>query len=128
MKNTDYILNESEDLSDDEILENLLSILRKYIKNAGFEPYVSLDEGSVVIQFILEPQETMPSLMKVMNLLNKLHTDILIQYQCDFDLAETTDDRPLMTAVFYYDESGSSSKKEKKSDDEEFLSDYDFPF
>ena len=42
MKNIDYILNESEDLSDDEILENLLSILRKYIKNAGFEPYVGL--------------------------------------------------------------------------------------
>lgn len=127
MKNIDYILNESDDFTDDEILENLLSILRKYIRNAGFEPYVSLDDGSVVVQFILEPQETMPSLMKVMNLLNKLHTDILIQYQCDFDLAETTDDRPLMTAVFYYDETG-STKKKKKSDDEEFLKDYEFPF
>ena len=127
MKNIDYILNESDDFTDDEILENLLSILRKYIRNAGFQPYVSLDDGSVVVQFILEPQETMPSLMKVMNLLNKLHTDILIQYQCDFDLAETTDDRPLMTAVFYYDETG-STKKKKKADDQEFLSDYDFPF
>ena len=101
---------ESDDLSDDEILDNLLSILRKYIKNAGFEPYVSLEDNSIVIQFILDSSETMPSLMKVMNLLNKLHTDILIQYQCDFDLAETTDDRPLITAEFFYDESGSSKK------------------
>jgi hypothetical protein len=70
----------------------------------------------------------MPSLMKVMNLLNKLHTDILIQYQCDFDLAETTDDRPLITAEFFYDESGSSKKGKKKPDDEEYFRDYSLPF
>jgi hypothetical protein len=119
---------ESDDLSDDEILDNLLSILRKYIKNAGFEPYVSLEDNSIVIQFILDSSETMPSLMKVMNLLNKLHTDILIQYQCDFDLAETTDDRPLITAEFFYDESGSSKKGKKKPDDEEYFRDYSLPF
>jgi hypothetical protein len=119
---------ESDDLSDDEILDNLLSILRKYIKNAGFEPYVSLEDNSIVIQFILDSSETMPSIMKVMNLLNKLHTDILIQYQCDFDLAETTDDRPLITAEFFYDESGSSKKGKKKPDDEEYFRDYSLPF
>lgn len=119
---------ESDDLSDDEILDNLLSILRKYIKNAGFEPYVSLEDNSIVIQFILDSSETMPSIMKVMNLLNKLHTDILIQYQCDFDLAETTDDRPLITAEFFYDESGSSKKGKKKPDDEEYFRDYSLSF
>lgn len=123
---------ENDEIDEEDVIENLLSILRKFIRNAGFEPYVSYDDDAIVVQFILNKVESMPSLMKVMELLNKLHTDILIQYECDFDLAETTDDKPLVTASFYYSE-GSTSKKTKskaKKEDDRSLDDYlkDYPF
>ena len=123
---------ESEDIEDDDdVIENLLSILRKFIKNAGYDPYVSYDDGAIVVQFILNEVETMPSLMKAMNLINKLHTDILIQYQCDFDLAETTTDKPLVTASFYYDEYAQTKKRRSKSENDNKEDDYykdKFPF
>ena len=39
-----------------------------------------------------------------MNILKKLENDILIQYDSEFDLWETKDGEPLVTAKFYYDE------------------------
>lgn len=120
-------LFEAEDLDDDDVIENLLSILRKFIRNAGYEPYVFYEDDSIAIQFILNKTETMSSLMKIMNLLHKLQSDILIQYQCEFELAETNDDRPLMTALFWY---GSTTSKGKNKKDV-YLSDNDmkdFPF
>lgn len=121
---------ESEELEDDDdIMDNLLSILRKFIKNAGYDPYVSYDGESISVDFILSQTETMPSLMKVMNLLNKLHTDILIQYECDFELAETTDFMPLLTASFYYSESATrKSRKKDNDDDDKYISGDKFPF
>jgi hypothetical protein len=120
-------LFEAEDLDDDDVIENLLSILRKFIRNAGYEPYVFYEDDSIAIQFILNKTETMSSLMKIMNLLHKLQSDILIQYQCEFELAETNDDRPLMTALFWYGSTPSKGKNKK----DVYLSDNDmkdFPF
>ena len=122
--NLNYLkMYESDDLEDDDadVIENLLSILRKFIRNAGYEPYVFYEDEAIAIQFILNKSETMPSLMKVMNLLHKLQSDIPIQYECDFELAETTTDDPLVTALFWYNESGSTRRPSKKDDDDDVL-------
>ncbi len=99
-------LGEVEEIAQDDIIENLLSTLRKMIRNSGFEKsYVFTDdEGCINVQFILNKTEKMSGVMKVMNLLKKLETDILIQYDSEFDLWETKSGDPLITAKFFYDE------------------------
>lgn len=120
--------DEDEDDINDDVIENLLTILRKFIRNAGFEPYVSYDDDDhvIVIQFILDDIMNMASLMKVMKLLSKLKSDILIQYDCEFDLAQTTNDSPLITTSFYYSDSPKKQRK-KRSDDEKAPFDVDQP-
>lgn len=95
-----------EEVSEVDVIESLLSNLRKLIKGAKIgEFYVFTDDdGCINIQFVLDKSMRMSSLMKVMNLLKKLETDILIEYESEFDLWETKDGSPLLTAKFYYDE------------------------
>lgn len=97
---------EIEEIAQDDIIENLLSTLRKMIRNLGFEnAYVFTDdEGCINVQFVLNKKEKIASVMKAMNLLKKLETDILIQYDSEFDLWETKSGDPLITAKFFYDE------------------------
>lgn len=102
---------DGDEIDDDDVIENLLSFLRKFIRNAGYEtPYVSYSDDAIIVQFILEKTETMPSVMRVMGLLNKLHTDILIEYKCEFEVVETQDDRPLFNAYFSYGEDEDETK------------------
>jgi hypothetical protein len=103
-------INEADDdyLDDDDVVENLMSLLRRYIRNAGYDtPYVSYDGEAIAIQFILNPTETMNSVMRVMHLLKKLQSDILIEYDSEVDIAETTGGKPLLTVLFYYQGQGS---------------------
>jgi hypothetical protein len=44
-----------------------------------------------------------------MNLFKKLENDILIQYESEFDLWETKEGDPLLTAKFFYDEDVTST-------------------
>lgn len=112
--------SEIEEIAQDDIIENLLSTLRKMIRNSGFEKsYVFTDdEGCINVQFILNKTEKMSGIMKVMNLLKKLETDILIQYDSEFDLWETRDGDPLITAKFFYDEDVSAPTSLDEIDNE----------
>ncbi len=110
---------QDEEPIDDDVIENLMSLLRRYIRSAGFEEqHVSYDGESICVQFVLSPVETMPSFMRVMDLLYKLHSDILIEYECEFEVAETTKDLPLLTASFYYAETGKAKRKTSSKDDD----------
>lgn len=106
---------DSDEINNDDVVESLLSTLRKMIKNAKFnKSFVSTDEeGCINIQFVLNKTEKMSGVMKVMNLLKKLESDILIQYESEFDLWETKDGDPLITGKFFYDEGVSSDNEEE---------------
>jgi hypothetical protein len=101
---------ESEDVAADDILENLLSTLRKMIKPSFDISYVFTDdEGTINIQIVLNKHEKIGRVMKAMNLFKKLENDILIQYESEFDLWETKEGDPLLTAKFFYDEDVTST-------------------
>lgn len=104
---------EEIDIDNEDVVETLLSTLRKMAKVAGFEKsYVFTDDdGCINVQFVLNKKERMASVMKVMNFLKKLETDILIQYESEFDLWETKQGEPLLTGKFYYDEDVEAPKK-----------------
>ena len=103
---------EAEEIDDEDIIENLLSTLRKMIKPSFEKSYVFTDEdGCINIQFVLNKEEKISRIMKVMNIIKKIESDILIQYDSEFDLWETKSGEPLVTAKFQYDE-GVRSKED----------------
>jgi hypothetical protein len=120
-EDVDYEDVEDDDVTQDDVVESLLSTLRKMIRNANFErTYVFTDsEGCINIQFVLNKTEKIARVMKVMNLLKKLESDILIQYDSEFELWETKTGDPLLTAKFFYDENVSSSDDDDDDDDDD---------
>ena len=109
-----------DDLTQDDVVESLLSTLRKMIRNSNFEKaYVFTDdERCINIQFILNQNEKIARIMKVVNFLKKLESDILIQYDSEFELWETKQGDPLFTAKFSYDENVSSIDDDEEEEEE----------
>lgn len=115
----EYELEDMDEINQDDVIESLLSTLRKVVKAAFERSYVSRDEdGCINVQFILNKTEKMGGIMKVMSILKKLETDILIQYESEFDLWETKEGEPLITGKFFYDEDVNSESSLDDIDDE----------
>lgn len=98
---------EEEETSEDDMIEHLLSTLRKMAKNSNFDKYFIFkdsDDGAITIQFVLNKTEKMSNVMKAMNFIKKIESDILIEYSSEFELWETKQSDPLLTIKFFYDE------------------------
>lgn len=113
------IEEEDTEPSQDDVVESLLSTLRQIIKNSNIDrAFIFTDEEGVInIQFVLNKTEKFPNIMKIMNILKKLESDILIQYESEFDLWETREGDPLLTAKFFYDEYVSNPTFDDEDDD-----------
>jgi len=106
---------EDEEEADEAVMQHLASTIRNMIQNINVgEFYVDYDNFDISIQFILNKTERFHRLMKVMGILKKLQTDILIQYEAEVDLWESKEREPLLTVNFYYD---SKAKGYYKEDD-----------
>lgn len=101
----------SEDQED--VIKELTYLLRKMIKNTGIDNfYVSNDGYDICIQFIFQKNEKMKSIMKVTNILKKINDDILIQYDPEIEMWETTKGEPMFTIDFYYEANKKGYKKD----------------
>lgn len=103
------------DLSEEQedVIKELTYLLRKMIKNAGIDNfYVSNDGYDICIQFIFQKNEKMKSIMKVTNILKKINDDILIQYDPEIEMWETTKGEPMFTIDFYYEANKKGYKKD----------------
>lgn len=97
---------------EDEVRE-FTYMLRKIIKGANIDNfYVTNDGFDICIQFIFQKVDKMRSIMRVTNVLKKIHEDILIQYDSEIEMWETTKGEPLFTVDFYYAPNKSGSKKD----------------
>ena len=106
--------DDDEDITHSDVIEHLVSSLRKMINMSFDNSYVFADEdGSINVQFIFGRTEKFETIMKAMNMLKKLATDTLIQYESEFDLWRTTKGFPIMTARFLYDEDVDSNQEVK---------------
>lgn len=86
-------------------MEHLASTIRSMISNLKISNfYVDTDNFDVSIQFILNRKERMSHVMKIMGIMKKLQTDILIQYEAEIDLWESKEREPLLTINFFYNE------------------------
>ena len=89
---------------DAEAFEHLASTIRAMIGNIGLDNfYVNVNGPDISIQFILDHKERFSKIMKIMGLINKLSTDILIQYDSEVELWETRDGDPLLTFDFFWE-------------------------
>jgi len=106
---------DGDDVPDSAVMDHLASTIRNMIANVKVgEFYVNWDGYDISIQFVLNKKERLQSIMKILGVLKKLQTDILIQYDAEVDLWETKEREPLFTVNFYYD----SGIKGTYSDDE----------
>ena len=96
----------SFDDDDRDAMDHLASTIRNMISNLGIsEFYVNSEAFDLSVQFILNKTERFTKVMKIMGLLRKLQTDILIQYDSEVDLWETKEGEPMLTIDFYYNPS-----------------------
>lgn len=89
---------------DDDLLSGIAAMTHKMIEDAGFKNfYVSNKKDNISIQFVLNATEKFSKMMKVLGIIKKIKTDILIQYDSEMDLWETKNGLPLLTFDFYYE-------------------------
>ena len=90
---------------EEEAMEHLASTIRGMISNLKISNFfVDVNDFDISIQFILNSKERMSHLMKIMGIMKKLQTDILIQYEAEIDLWESKEREPLLTINFFYNE------------------------
>lgn len=88
---------------DEEDLSGVAALAHKMLEESGIEKfYVSNKGNNISIQFVLEKTERFSKLTKILGIIKKLSSDILIQYDSEMDLWETKREEPLLTFDFYY--------------------------
>lgn len=88
----------------EDVVKELTYLLRKMISNSGIQNfYISNDGYDICIQFIFQKVEKMKSIMRITNILKKINDDILIQYDPEIEMWETTKHEPMLTVDFYYE-------------------------
>lgn len=105
--------DEFEDNNDE--LNQMATMIHGMIEKTGIKNFFVSNKGfNISVQFVLERKEKFSKLMKLVGLIKKLKTDVLIQYDDEMDLWETKKGDPLLTFDFYYNEE--TKGKVKKSD------------
>jgi hypothetical protein len=98
-----YHEEESDDDIDSDDMEHLLYLLRTMFKNAGIDIKISSKKMNIIIDIYLTPKERLKSIIHIFEVVNKLKRDILIQYDCEFQMWETRQGMPYFEFSFYYE-------------------------
>ena len=98
---------------DEEDLSGVAALAHRMLEESGLENfYVSNKDNNISIQFVLNKKEKFSKLTKILGLIKKLSSDILIQYDSEMDLWETKREDPLLTFDFYYNKDTKGKFKE----------------
>jgi hypothetical protein len=98
---------------DEEDLSGVAALAHRMLEESGLENfYVSNKGNNISIQFVLNKKEKFSKLTKILGLIKKLGSDILIQYDSEMDLWETKREDPLLTFDFYYNKDTKGKFKE----------------
>lgn len=102
--------NSKKDVNDDEEedtvsedMEHLLYLLRQLFKSSGVDVIIESKGLDITIYSILNKRQKMSSILKVFNVVKKLKSDILPQYDSEFELWETKTGEPMLTFNFMYE-------------------------
>lgn len=116
MKFLKNIKEKSQEEFQDE-LENLSTVLRQMAKKQGFHSFfVSIEEDHILIEVIMNKEETFQRMFNLLEFMRKIKKDYLVGFKCDMDLWETKKGLPIFTFEFYY--SSTSGAPTYEYDDE----------
>lgn len=121
LKYNSYV-KESSDA--DEQLKQLKHFLGLLFKNSGITAFdIEAKDLNFIVYVMLSKTEKMANIMKVLDVCKKLHTDVLIQYNVEFDLWETKSGNPLMTFSFFLEEDEDDIFVDDEEDEEDDFAD-----
>jgi hypothetical protein len=94
-----------EDEQDDDI-EHLTYLLRQMFRNAGVSDVrvTARKNDEILIEVYMGKKETLRNVIKVFEVANKLKRDILAQYDSEFEMWQSKDNRGILTFGFTLDE------------------------
>lgn len=94
-----------EDDQDDDI-EHLTYLLRQMFRNAGVSDVrvTAYKNDEILIEVHMGKKETLRNVIKVFEVANKLKRDILAQYDSEFEMWQSKDNRGILTFGFTLDE------------------------
>src|SRR5574343_639676 len=97
--------DEDDESSDDDGMESVCSLLRKMYRSSNInDVFIEHEDLDVKIFIMVNKVEKMKTVMKVLDVTKKIADDILIQYNSEFELWETKDNKPLISISFLYNE------------------------
>jgi hypothetical protein len=124
-RDTDWVsaTDRDPDLTDDDIenddMEHLKYLLRGMFKNKGFHNVsITNDSLDLTIRCNLSHRERLSDLISLFDLVNKLKTDILPQYDSDYETWESQRGQ-VMEFCFYYDEGLNDDTDEDYGEDDQ---------
>lgn len=86
----------------EEEMESISSVIRKMAKSQGYsESTVSLGDDHILVEIVLNKEETFNRILNMLNFIEKINRDILIDFKCDMDLWENKKGNPIFTFEFY---------------------------
>lgn len=99
-----YYDDDKEDIKyDDDFLGDTATMVHNIIEKSVINNfYVSNNKDNISVQFVLNTSERFSNMMKIMSMIKKIKTEVLIQYDSEMDLWETKKGLPLLTFDFYY--------------------------
>lgn len=101
-----YNSKKVEDEADETVsedMEHLLYLLRQLFKSSGVDVEIESKGLDITIYSILNKRQKMATLLKIFNVVKKLKSDILPQYDSEFELWETKAGEPMFTFNFMYE-------------------------
>lgn len=107
-----------EDILDDNDIdleiENLCSLIRKYLKNSSLDSMVEYRDGEIEIYVFLSKKENIKSMRETLESLKKLQKDILPEYESSVEIF-IDKGTPILYCVLVpdEDEDGDSDKNKK---------------
>lgn len=96
--------DDTEDFKyDDDYLSDMATMVHNVLEKSQITKFfVSNNKDNISIQFILDIKERFSKMMKILSIVKKIKTEVLIQYDSEMDLWETKRGQPLLTFDFYY--------------------------
>ena len=105
-----------EDLDAD--MENLTYLVRQLFKNTEIEAEIEYDGLDIVMYVYLNRKEKLKSILKIFDLVARLKSDILPQYESAVELYESKERYPILQFQFEYDSEVPSNSLKPKPDEQ----------
>ena len=116
MKFKQFLLEKSKEEEKDE-LESLASLMRQLAKKQGFYNFdVSVEEDHILVEVVMNKEETFHRLQQLLALVEKIKKDYLTGFDVDMDLWENKKGQPIFTFEYYYRSSSYSSRYDYDDD------------